>query len=204
METPPDSSFIQEPNKQCIRYLDEIFPTPIWSFDLNLDIDSIKYWCYQEMGINPSRVLSNIGGWQSDDYSKSTNTPLSELKEYILRETSDIAKEIGIEDGERDISHLWININAKYCYNQIHIHAPAKLSGVFYVNVPENSGNICFTRMGGYSLRTVAPNSTIYSNAEWEYTPKNNRMIIFPAWQEHHVKANLSEEDRISISFNIN
>ena len=83
------------------------------------------------------------------------------------------------------------------------MHPEARLSGVFYVSAPEKSGDICFTRSGGYALGTVAPNQTRYSNAEWCYPPKKNRLIIFPAWQEHHVKANLSDEDRISISFNI-
>ena len=68
---------------------------------------------------------------------------------------------------------------------------------------PEKSGDLCFTRSSGYALGTVAPNPTRYSNAEWCYQPKKIRLIIFPAWQEHHVTAKLSDEDRVSISFNI-
>ena len=184
-------------------FLDEIFATPIWGFDLDLDVDSMKYWCYGCMKENPGRVISNVGGWQSEDYRRFTNTPLLELVGVILKESHHIASDLGIPEGERWIENLWININPKNSYNQVHVHPEARLSGVFYVSAPEKSGDICFTRSGGYALGTVAPNQTRYSNAEWCYPPKKNRLIIFPAWQEHHVKANLSDEDRISISFNI-
>ena len=184
-------------------FLEEIFPTPIWGFDLDMDVDSIKYWCYSCMKENPGRVISNVGGWQSEDYRRFTNTPLLELIGVILKESHHIASDLGIPEGERWVENLWININPKYSYNQVHVHPEARLSGVFYVDAPENSGDICFTRDNGYALGTVAPELTRYSGVEQHYPAKTNRMLIFPAWVEHHVKSNMSDQDRISISFNI-
>ena len=184
-------------------FLDEIFPTPIWGFDLELDVDSIRYWCYEEMKKDKGRTISNVGGWQSNDYDEFSKTPLTELVLFIVKESHNIAKDLGIPKDDRWIDNLWININPKFSYNQVHVHPQAKLSGVFYVTAPTNSGSICFTRQGAYALGTVAPELTRYSNAEWCYPPQQNRLLIFPAWQEHHVKANLSDEDRVSISFNI-
>jgi ectoine hydroxylase-related dioxygenase (phytanoyl-CoA dioxygenase family) len=37
---------------------------------------------------------------------------------------------------------------------------------------------------------------------ENEYEIKNNTLVIFPGWLKHSVGANLSQEERISISFN--
>ena len=184
-------------------FLDAIFPTPIWGFDLHLDLESIKFWCYEEMKKDTGRTLSNVGGWQSNDYCKFDQTPLKEFTNYLIKESHNMSKDLGIPEGDRHIANLWININPKYSYNQVHVHPEARLSGVFYVSARKNSGDICFTRSGGYALGTVAPISTRYSSCEWTYPPIENRLIVFPAWQEHHVKANLSDEDRISISFNI-
>ena len=35
------------------------------------------------------------------------------------------------------------------------------------------------------------------------FTPVPNTLIMFPAWLEHDVEPNQSQEERISISFNI-
>ena len=59
-------------------FLDEIFPTPIWGWDLDLDVDSIKHWCYSTMKEDTGRVISNVGGWQSNDYREFGHTPLTE------------------------------------------------------------------------------------------------------------------------------
>ena len=184
-------------------FIDEIFPTPIWGWDLDLDVDSIKHWCYSTMKEDTGRVISNVGGWQSNDYREFGQTPLTELVLFIVKESHHIAEDIGIPEGDRWVENLWININPKYSYNQVHVHPEARLSGVFYVTDPKNSGDICFTRSDGYAMGTAAPLMTRYSSAEWCYAPKKNRLLIFPAWLQHHVKANLSDEDRISISFNI-
>ena len=40
-------------------FLDEIFPTPIWGFDnMNLDVDSIKFWAYEEKKKDEGRTIS--------------------------------------------------------------------------------------------------------------------------------------------------
>ncbi len=36
------------------------------------------------------------------------------------------------------------------------------------------------------------------------YTPVAGRLILFPSWLEHDVEANMSDHERISISFNMN
>ena len=36
-----------------------------------------------------------------------------------------------------------------------------------------------------------------------EVTPKPNMLLIFPSWLEHKVEANLKNDFRISVSFNI-
>jgi uncharacterized protein (TIGR02466 family) len=185
-------------------FLDEIFPTPIWGTDLKLDLDSIMYWAYLEKEKDEGRLVSNVGGWQSNDYKEFDRTPLKPLVEAITKMAAVASNELGIPEPADSIVNLWVNINPRLSYNQVHVHPECKLSGVFYVKADENAGNLCFTRgSNDFALGTIAPNMTRYSNAEYEYTPIPNRLIIFPAWVMHHVKANLSFSDRISLSFNL-
>ena len=46
----------------------------------------------------------------------------------------------------------------------------------------------------------------MYYNEGFTYVsvdPVDNQLIIFPAWIQHMVEPNMSEEDRVSIAFNI-
>ena len=71
-------------------FLEEIFSTPIYGFDLELDVDSIRYWCYSVLKENPGRQISNIGGWQSEDFREFGNTPLTDLILYAVKESHNI------------------------------------------------------------------------------------------------------------------
>jgi uncharacterized protein (TIGR02466 family) len=35
------------------------------------------------------------------------------------------------------------------------------------------------------------------------YAPQPGRLVIFPSWIQHYVQPNLSDQDRISISFDV-
>ena len=80
---------------------------------------------------------------------------------------------------------LWYNINGRGCYNLMHDHNKEEgCSGVFYIDAPDkNMGNLYF------------------ENGK-EYEPIPNRLILFPADLKHGVKPNLSNQSRISMSFN--
>ena len=101
---------------------------------------------------------------------------------------------------------MWVNINKTGDYNEIHDHNPydgTALSGVFYVKTPANCGRIRF-----YDPRpfiTKAPDMQYYNdgNTYHYFDPEPNMLLIFPAWLKHMVEPNKSNEDRISISFNI-
>ena len=176
----------------------------IRDYTLELDLQTIKeYVISEKKSTDLTARKSNVGGWQSNDYRTFDNTPLQDLVKYALKESHHIAADLGIPKSDRYVENLWVNINPKFADNHAHVHPEARLSGVFYVDAPENSGDICFTRDIGYALVTVAPELTRYSGVEQHYPAKTNRMLIFPAWVEHHVKSNMSDQDRISISFNI-
>ena len=77
------------------------------------------------------------------------------------------------------------------------------LSGVLYVKTPKNCGKIKF-----YDPRPnidTAPDMEYYEdmNNQYEITVNPNLLLLFPSWLQHDVGINESNEERISISFNI-
>jgi len=86
-----------------------------------------------------------------------------------------------------NVTHSWFNINPPGAYNEWHSHRGIPISGVVYIQIPGNSGNIEF-RDNDYNL-TIAPGPGL--------------MIQFPGHLEHRVSVNNSTQDRICFVFNI-
>ena len=85
----------------------------------------------------------------------------------------------------------WAHIHEKNMSTNIHDHYPCDISTVFYVSVPEGSGNICFH-----------PSYNKYSLAREMFQPHEGMFLIFPGTLQHSVTRNHSEQPRISLSFN--
>lgn len=108
------------------------------------------------------------------------------------------------------IPELWINISPPGAYQEIHHHilspttgfSPYPLfSGVFYIDVKENSGDLVLKSPTSQNLNNI-PLTPKHKN-KFNITPKNQNLILFPSFLEHLVSQNKSNQDRISISFNI-
>lgn len=187
--------------------LEYVFPTPIWSKIVNIEIEDIKNYILEEKEKSSGRSLSNMGGWQSNDYDMQSlkNTPLKDFNLILLKTLHLCFDDYG-STLKPSIGNMWFNVNPPGAYNTTHIHTNAFLSGVFYIDCDENSGDIIFERNSAeqYVLGTQIPKSVSkLSSAHWKYEPVPKKLIIFPAWLPHYVMPNKSNNDRISISFNI-
>jgi hypothetical protein len=120
---------------------------------------------YQLKSLDPDHInRSTRGGWTSKDVT-GTQPLLAGL----------------------DVTHAWFNINPSGAHNEWHSHYGIPTSGVVYIQIPNNSGDIEF-RDNDYNL-------TI--------TPISGLMIQFPGHVEHRVTVNHSKQDRICLVFNI-
>ena len=187
--------------------LNYIFPTPIWQDLLSCDLYNIKTYIYEKQKESSGRIVSNVNGWQSNSYSPSElmNTPICQFISALEKTLKICFHDYG-SDKTTVISNLWFNINQQGAYNTSHIHTDSFLSGVFYVQAPDDCGDIVFERQAQdqYILGSHIRQSTILPSAcQWKFKPKHNLLIIFPAWVPHSVEINNSSTKRISISFNI-
>mgnify|MGYP001275215696 CR=1 FL=1 len=181
--------------------VNNLFSTTVWIETFDFDTNVLSEECLRIKESDPGRVRTNKGGWQSSDIKFSED---DSLIERITSSTNAFAKHLSLK--ELQLSNIWININGHKDYNIRHDHPGAVLSGVYYVRVPENSGNI---ELYHPAMQTVARTwqDAILEYQEnndqrWLYNVKDNMLLLFPGWLEHQVEPNLSNEERISISFN--
>ena len=86
----------------------------------------------------------------------------------------------------RIISRSWFNINSTGNSNNWHHHGGHPMVGVFYIQVPKNSGSIEFQK-----------NEEVFS-----YLPSVGDFLLFSGNLNHRVLENQSTEDRISLAIN--
>lgn len=179
------------------------FATPIWIEDLELDITNIVSTVKDIQSVSPGKQVSNVGGWQSEDLYLDTIPKYKHLHKMVntLQETiNDISVQID-PTLKLYIDTLWLNVNKKGDYNIPHYHSASAFSGVLYIQC-EKGSNIEFyhdTLMEHYPFWT---NSQMFAS-KFQLYPKVGRLIVFPAWIKHSVLPNESNNDRISIAFNI-
>ena len=180
------------------------FPTFIYAKDLKLDINlfarEIMAWSQQDPGLQKT----NVKGWHS-----KTNMHTIPVFKPLVDELYQMQREIYNEefiDGEPKLGNMWANINYKNSFNKSHTHANSFFSGAYYIKVPKNSGQIEFDdpRSGPKHLipnrKKVQLPEHLWTNIHVQ--PIENRVIMFPAWLEHFVDVNQSDDTRISVSFN--
>ena len=83
------------------------------------------------------------------------------------------------------------------------------LSGVLWIKAPQNSGDIVFDSPNNFEsfLENKSYNDDFKKSFSiddsYHFYPTEGRMIVFPSHLQHHVQENKSNEDRISVAFNI-
>lgn len=189
--------------------IETIFANWIAYENLSLDNKSIEEFCHKKRMEDPvGRVFSNKGGWQSNDCCDE-NKEIKELTDLIIDKFRSLANQFEYLNADNfRIDNFWININRKSDKNVIHEHHGSVMSAVYYVKVPENSGQIIFyTPIKNYKLcvsENMIKKYNPYNCTTYTYFPKIGDLIIFPAWLEHEVLPTDTYEERISIAFNAN
>lgn len=98
------------------------------------------------------------------------------------------------------IKESWFTRTQKNEYHHRHLHAFSEISGVYYVKTNGNDGSIAF-----YPPSSILFVSKIYSGKSdtITYRPEVGKLLLWPSLLEHGVISNQTDDDRISLSFNI-
>ena len=197
------------PKKELPRKIikqEMMWPTPywhtmIWEFmrsetrvTFNEDFTS---WILGVKEKEKSVKKSNRGGWQSDLYK-----PDGEFKP-LVNEIVEFCKHLPLDIKEIRIPQLWVNVNKKGDHNIIHQHGAYHLAGTYYVKVPKNSGHIVFRDPRPSAISNVFMVDRFDKGECRNINTMEGLLAIWPSYLDHFVEPSQTDEERISISFDI-
>ena len=189
----------------------KLFPTPVFHYKLEnyeeINKELKKYILDLKKKDKTGQLKSNKGGWHSPFFDLKNEIPMkffNKIKNFLEKI---IKNEMGWEyiPNNVRITSMWSIINKKGDFNIQHNHPNAYFSAAYYVKCPVNSGNINFHE-GNEAKLIRHPNIkkfTEMSAMKTSLEPKEGDLFVFPAYFYHDVGENLSNEDRIVISFNL-
>ena len=195
-----------KPSKKVIRQ-ENLWATPywytqVWDFmrsetrvTINEDFTS---WILGIKEKEKSVRKSNRGGWQSELYDSK-----NEMFEPLINEIREFCSNLPLNIKEIIIPQLWVNVNKRGDWNIIHQHGQYDLSGTYYVKVPKDSVRLVFR-----DPRPAAIGNKFminrFDNGEIKNVNVMEGMLgIWPAYLDHFVEPSNTDEERISISFDI-
>ncbi len=198
-------------DEKTIQFL-QFFPTTILRCQLpdfeGLNAGLLLYIDGLRRAAPTGRTRSNALGWQSGNLDFDVPA-VATFASLVLER----AREFGLAHKWSFPSHMqlimreiWANANCKYAYNNVHNHPNSLLSDVYYVKVEGDCGDLLFfdpRKQASMTQPEFSERTQINSSIQ-SISPEAGTLIIFPSWLDHSVNQNLSDADRISMSFNIN
>ena len=178
----------------------EIFPTHLFIKDDYIDLDRVNVMKDDVMNI----LYKNKPNWQSV-FNLDKSIMYKALAKDIVISAFEIFNRLDYKADKIEITDMWANELKKNETHQPHNHSNNFLSGVFYLNADDTMPGITFQdpRPGANIILPRKKMDHINNASLLHYKAKTNRIIMFPSWLVHWVPINLSTNNRISISWNI-
>jgi len=195
--------------------IDHIFPIPIARFTVDKEIvDNTRQLIYkyiQETNFlfpeSPGELLTTFYKDKSRNFLGTLND--QPLLNYINEHSREYLKLLGYNQRSYLEVTSWLQLNQPGSYFVRHDHYGALMSGVFYIEVPENSGDIVFhnpletRRMTDTFFTKIKIEENSYNFNHVVYKPIVGELLMFESWLHHTVQQNQSDSNRISIGINI-
>ena len=201
-----------------MKEITTVFATPLYQAPLaaqgDVDLGDIERSCWSiaqddEAGQNWC-TENGYPGYTS--YASLTDlswrfSVFSELERLLDLHVARFVKELDwdLEDKAITLQDLWINILPEGGTHSGHIHPHSVISGTTYIAMPEGASALRFEDPRLPQMMAAPPRR---KNARGDLrpfiyvTPRVGDVILWESWLRHEVPVNMSEEERISVSFN--
>jgi len=127
------------------------------------------------------------------------------LDAHVAAFAEDLQFELG--DKKLQLEDIWINILPEGGIHTSHIHPHSVISGTTYVAMPDGASAIKFEDPR-LAMMMAAPTRVKDARDElrtfFYAKPEVGDVLLWESWLRHEVPMNMSEEERISVSFNYN
>ena len=194
------------------KIIHKLFASPVFQFKIenyeNLNKQLSEYIYDLKKNDADGVQRSNVNGWHSKNFKiEKDNTPYNFVKTIHGHIKEVIVEGFGWKYVPEKVgmSEIWAIINKKGTFNKSHNHPGSYLSAAYYVKAPKDCGNIHFydpNEIKKFNSPAIE-NLTELSTSGFSIKPEEGNLLIFPSYLYHDVGKNLSDDDRIVISFNV-
>ena len=191
------------------------FPVPIMIYDVDPSVrDSTrrKVMAYLESDrgkrdVPVAPVESVETSYYDDKISIIEDARLAELKGVVLRAGHSFIEGLQLPPIPLEIERAWVNVFRPGAQEAQHSHDGSVLSASYYVQAPENCGNLVFPdpvdARRSHRAFTRTTGTGTFITPDVAFRPQAGRLVMFESWLPHSVQCNKSSEPRISLAFNL-
>jgi uncharacterized protein (TIGR02466 family) len=188
------------------------FPTPIFVRDYTgSELESIQSEITSALPdiklestpvITGGAMLSTFK-WGNGNAHDIVKYNLTHLKQAVQNAVDDYTMAINYQGPPFQFGGSWFNLSTRGGTHFDHVHPYTRISGCYYYQTQGNEGHIKFQNpnpiihMGGFPADQLVQDSV-------KIAPLAGRLVLFPCWLTHRVEINKTDNERISIAFNIN
>ena len=197
-----ESLFVTRLYRAALNEFGEISPDELETscFSIAGDDEAGQDWCEENgyPGYTSYASLSDLP-WRFPIFADL----VAALDKHVAAFAEDL--EFDLDDRTLKLEDIWINILPEGGMHASHIHPHSVISGTTYVTMPE--GTSALKLEDPRSARMMAAPTRIKDGRRelrrFIYMkPDVGDVLLWESWLRHEVPMNLSEDERISVSFN--
>ena len=180
----------------------KIFPDPVWKGTFPGRIDKILSKAdnfKSDKNVTTKKLAGHTQKYNTKDYPHDW-PELDEFNQWFSKGFQTVWQDWDLKlEPYQDLRFKsWINYNSKNDYLLEHTHPNDVMTVVFYLQKKKNTGN----------LQVLNPMMYHWQNNPdtkfWKTIPaETSDVIIIPGWMMHKVEINDSDEERISMTINV-
>lgn len=153
---------------------------------------------------NPEGLnLYNVNGYHSP--RNMTHVPeLAPLYEFVAQLSMKAAFDLQFVDQHTYVTGAWVNFHDSRSSMQLeHAHHDT-FSGIFYLKVPENSGNLVIQNTSINPLwqgSFLVKEKSKFTAERISLAPKEGTIMLWPSYLRHSIQTNNHDDEMIIIEF---
>ena len=184
-----------------------MFPTLVWKIQIRpalaTTIDAKILAALARIRAKAPKLAPGQG-WQSAQTLHELEA-LRDLVACVNKAAKSVLRFLRIGYDAVEITGCWANVLAPGATHKAHSHPNNFLSGVYYLQTHPGADTIKFhdPRNQTGIIRPPIVELTAENTDQVVVNVNNGTLLIFPAYLQHSVDTNSSENERISISFNL-
>ena len=195
-------------------FVTRLYHASLFEFSKGLDISELNQACLSiaDDDLAGQKWCEKNGYTGYTSYASLTDLPwrftiFRQLVKVLDRHVANFSKDLQFDIKRKAIKldSLWINILPTGGIHSSHIHPNSVISGTTYIAMPTGVSSIKFEDPR-LPMMMAAPKRKPKTRNELLHfiyrSPKVADVLLWESWLRHEVPMNMSDEERISISFN--